>query len=109
MKNLFNIILKYVSDMKAISLKKDKQGKLTGGVTFKSLDLPGLQADKDFIEAQATSNLNIRTGEKGHTFEYKNDQGYLVKSEVKEDYAYVGPDTRKEYKDADDIMSSLRG
>ena len=109
MKIVIAIILKHVKDMKAVILKKDKQGNLTGGVTFKSLDLPSLLADKDFVLAQANSNLNIRTGVKGHEFSYTNDRGYEVKDEVKEDYVYVGPDTRKEYKDADDIMKALEG
>lgn len=107
MKIIIESILKFVSNDKAISIKKDKVTKKpTGGVTFKSLDLRGLLASEEYKKAIEDTEYTINYGFKDDKREvYEN--GYKKEITISEDYLYIGPDMRKSYTSADDIMADL--
>lgn len=108
MKNIIEIVFKYVTNNQDIRIKM-KDGKPTGGVTFKSLDLAGLLEDEDYIQAIVDVKHTIRHGYKGDEFSYTNEKGYRVKDNLKSDFFYIGPDNRKSYNTADDIMNAVQG
>ena len=108
MKKIIEIVLGFVIDSKSIVIKK-KNGKPTGGVTFKSLHLSDLLASDEYKNAVADVELTINHGFKGDEIEFRDNQGYKVKHTLKQDYLYIGPDNRKEYTSADDIMADIEG
>ena len=108
MKKIIESILKFVINDKAITIKKDKVTKKpTGGVTFKSLNLRGLLASEEYQKAIEDTEYTINHGFKGDEIEFNDDRGYRVKHTLKQDYLYIGPDMRKSYTSADDIMADL--
>jgi hypothetical protein len=104
-KRMLDVVFKYVKDGKQVYLNKKKTG-----YSFRSIDLKGLIADKDFkaiCEENAKKGLlNIRHGFKGDEWtEVIN--GRTITNPVTTTYVHIGKDTRTEYASSDELLKSL--
>ena len=101
---VLNIVFKYVTNGKLIRPKVLDNVKI--GFSFKALDLQGLLADKELQaiieDNKTTQQLTINHGIKDSQWVDKKDNN-KVKT-INSDFFYVGVDTRKDNKSADDLF-----
>ena len=104
MKAILDIIFKYVVDGKQVVVKRNADNKVTG-YSFRSLDLDGLLADSDMLQAiadnQESSKFNIRYGKKGTNWVDKDNKV----QPINRDFFYVGLDTRTEYTSSEQLLA----
>ena len=104
MKAILDIIFKYVVDGKQVVVKRNADNKVTG-YSFRSLDLDGLLADSDMLQAiadnQESSKFNMRYGKKGTNWVDKDKKV----QPINRDFFYVGLDTRTEYTSSEQLLS----
>ena len=104
MKAILDIIFKYVVDGKQVVVKRNADNKVTG-YSFRSLDLDGLLADSDMLQAiadnQESSKFNMRYGKKGTNWVDKDKKV----QPINRDFFYVGLDTRTEYTSSEQLLA----
>ena len=107
MKAILDIIFKYVVDGKQIVVKRDDDNKVTG-YSFRSLDLNGLLADSEMLQAIAENEdkrvFNFRHGYKGTSWVDTTVTPNKVHP-IHRDFFYVGADTRTEYASSEQLLA----